>query len=130
MTKAITDRPLMRPGRKLKEPPLNVSDQVESLAADGWSIIGIARKLGTTPLVLRRWMDENPDISEAMKNGREVERWQLHNALFKACVERGNIIAGIFLLKARHNYRENERELVTLEDKETILSELAKRLPV
>lgn len=119
----------MRPGRKLKEPPFNAADLIEGLAAKGWSIVGIAKRLGTTPQILRRWQEENPDLDEAMQNGREDERWQLHNALFKQAVEKNNSSAAMFLLKAKHGYVDNNR--VEVESKTPIisLSDLAKLLP-
>ena len=43
-----------------------------------------------------------------MTQGRESERLALHNVLFRAA-KRGNIVAAMFLLKARHGYREGDQ---------------------
>ena len=109
MTKPITDRPLKSPGRKLKEPPANAAHRIEALSADGFSVLGIAKHLNTTPDVFRRWLDEYPDLKDAMDSGREIERHALHNMLFKAATEGGNTSAAMFLLKARHGYREGDQ---------------------
>ena len=121
----------MRPGRKFKEPPWNAADVIETLAADGWSMLGIARKLGICRDTLRRWIEENPALNEAIQTGREKERWELHNSLFRAATERGNVIAAMFLLKARHKYFEYDRSIGKTDDSErtSFLAELAKILP-
>ena len=78
------------------------------MAADGFSVIGIAKRLHTSADTFRRWLEEYPDLNEAFENGRENERWALHNMLYREAMEKKNIVAGLFLLKARHNYREGE----------------------
>jgi hypothetical protein len=71
-------------------------------------MVGIARGLNTGINQLRRWIDENPALEEAIAQGRESERFALHSGLFRAA-KRGNIIAAMFLLKARHGYREGDQ---------------------
>jgi hypothetical protein len=109
MTKPITHRALKKRGRKLKEAPADAAARIEALAADGWSLLGIAKKLGTSADVLRRWTDENPALKEALDQGREEERFALHSMLFKKAVEKGDTVAAIFLLKSRHGYREGDQ---------------------
>lgn len=109
MTKPITDRPLMKAGRKPKEAPADAAERVMALAADGFSILGVAGQLGTTAEVLKRWFDQDPALKGAFDLGRERERYTLHNALFKAATEGGNMTAAMFLLKARHGYREGDQ---------------------
>ncbi|UZO97645.1 Hypothetical protein RMHFA_05589 [Roseomonas mucosa] len=41
--------------------------------------------------------------------GRDAEHNTLFNALFKAATEKGNATAAMFLLKARHGYREGDQ---------------------
>ena len=110
MTKKITDRPLLKNGRKQKEPPPNCAAQIEALAADGWSVLGIAKKLDTSADTLRRWLNEDPALQEAMDAGRENERWQLHSMLFKKAIEQKDVTAACVLLNARHGYRENQSD--------------------
>jgi hypothetical protein len=109
MTKKIIDRELIKAGRKLKEPPKDCVALIEQLAADGWSVLGIAKRLGTSADTFRRWLDEDDQLQEALNSGRENERWQLHNMLFKQATEKGNPTAAMFLLKARHGYREGDQ---------------------
>ena len=72
-------------------------------------MVGIARAFGVGDALLRQWMDEDPALQEAFNNGRDRERQVLHNSLFVAAVEDGNIIAAMFLLKSRHGYREGDQ---------------------
>jgi hypothetical protein len=88
-----------------KHPPRDAAARIEARAADGFSIIGIAKSMGTTREVLTRWMEEQPALREAFEHGREHERYALHNKLFEAAMN-GNVISAMFLLKARHGYRE------------------------
>lgn len=96
-------------GRKKKPPPPNIADHVRDLAADGFSIVGIAQRLGTSKDTFSRWLDERPELREAFDQGRETERHALHNLLYRQAVEKGNATAAMFLLKARHGYREGDQ---------------------
>jgi hypothetical protein len=78
------------------------------LAAEGWSVRGIAKTLGTDKDTLHRLMDDHPELREAFESGREQERRALHNALYLAAMN-GQIAAAMFLLKARHGYREGDQ---------------------
>src|SRR5947209_3385499 len=101
MTKRV-DRPYKQ---RAKLPPANIAQRIEQLAASGHSMVGIARGLNASADKLRVWLDEDPALAEALARGRESERFVLHNILFRAA-KRGNVIAAMFLLKARHGYRE------------------------
>ena len=109
MTAKITDRPLMKAGRKPKAPPAGARELVLALAADGFTQLGIALRLGTSADTLRRWLEEHPDLAEAFEQGRENERWALHNMLYRQAMEHGNPTAAMFLLKARHGYKEGDQ---------------------
>jgi hypothetical protein len=101
-------------GRPRKNtPPSDAAQQITALAFDGWSIVGIAEKLGTTPPVLRRWMDENPSLRESFDLGREKERRTLHNKVFRTAVEgddKNSLLAAMYLLNSRHGYRADAPE--------------------
>lgn len=109
MTGKITHRPLVKAGRKPKEPPRDAAARIEALAADGFSKLGIAKKLATSVDTFNRWLDEQVTLQEAFDNGRENERWALHNMLYRQAMEKGNATAAMFLLKARHGYREGDQ---------------------
>lgn len=96
-------------GRPRKEPPPEAAKVIQAAAADGFSVPGVAMLLDTTPDVLRRWMNEYPELKHAFDFGREKERQALHNKLYRDATEgtgKDSIIAAIFLLKARHSYKE------------------------
>ena len=96
-------------GRKQKQPPPGAEATIRAMAADGFSIVGIAQKLGTGKNTFGHWLDENPELREAMDQGREKERHALHNMLYRQAMEKGNSTAAMFLLKARHGYREGDQ---------------------
>src|SRR5438045_3199725 len=102
-------KPVNRPHKqRAKLPPANVAQRIEQLAASGHSLVGVARGCNTSADTLRRWVDEDPALAEALARGRESERFELHNILYRAA-KRGNVIAAMFLLKARHGYREGDQ---------------------
>ena len=107
MTKRV-DRPHLKPGRKTRQPTAGTAERIRHLAATGHSVIGIARGLKVSNSVFTRWLEEYPDLAEALSQGREKERHTLHNGLYRAA-KRGNIVAAIFLLKSRHGYREGDQ---------------------
>ena len=109
MTANITGRPPIRRGPAPKQPPVNAAAEIEAYAADGFSIVGVAQKLSTSKDTLGRWFDEYPALKESFDRGRERERYTLHNALYRAATEQGNMTAAMFLLKARHGYREGDQ---------------------
>jgi hypothetical protein len=53
-------------------------------------------------------MEEDTELAEAFERGRETERHNLHNKLYRQGMA-GLAIASMFLLKARHGYREGDQ---------------------
>ncbi|MCC7328173.1 MAG: hypothetical protein IT521_15365 [Burkholderiales bacterium] len=96
-------------GRPPKAPPPDAAQRIELLASDGFSVRGIAKAMGAAFETLQRWFDDYPELREAFENGREQERYTLHNGLYVAATEKGNMVAAMFLLKARHGYREGDQ---------------------
>ena len=109
MTKPITHRPLRRPGRKPTVPPADAADRIRAFASDGFSVIGVAAALGVGKDQLAAWMHREPSLKDAFDEGREEERRTLHNKLFRLAMEKDNAPAAMFLLKARHGYREGDQ---------------------
>lgn len=98
-------------GRPRKAPPPDAAQRIQAAAADGFTIPGVAMTLGVNTDVLKRWMDEFPEFKQAFAFGREMERRTLHNVLYRAATEgtgKDALIAAMFLLKARHGYKEGE----------------------
>ena len=96
-------------GRPLKQPPADAEKIIRKLSATGHAIIGFAQQLGTSFVTLKKWMDEHEELKAAFDEGRERERHTLHNSLYVAATEGGNSTAAMFLLKARHGYREGDQ---------------------
>lgn len=94
--------------RRRKLPPHDAAARIEKLASEGWSIKGIAKALGTDHETLGRMLDDHPPLRAGFDAGRERERHALHNSLYTAAMN-GQIAAAMFLLKARHGYREGDQ---------------------
>lgn len=96
-------------GRPRKLPPMDAAIRIEKLAREGRGVVGVASQLGTTREVLRRWMGEDEALTAAFERGKEAERHELHTILLNGARdgEKPNINA-MFLLKARHGYREGD----------------------
>lgn len=99
-------KPPKRTGRPPKPIPENAAESIKALAADGFSIVGIAAKMGVDRVTFNKWLDAHPELQEAVDAGREQERHALHNMLYRDAMEKGNATAAMFLLKSRHGYRE------------------------
>ncbi|SNT30397.1 hypothetical protein SAMN06265795_12343 [Noviherbaspirillum humi] len=95
-------------GQPPKEPPPDAAERIRALAADGFSMRGVAAGLGVVQDTLRKWFDHDQALKEAFELGRERERHVLHNVLYRAAVEDGNLTAAMFLLKSRHGYKEGQ----------------------
>ena len=95
-------------GRPAKRPPADAADRVRALSAEGHSTVGIAQQLGVGRKTLDKWRAEFPAIDEAYREGVEHERYTLHSGLAQKARE-GNIVAAMFLLKARHSYVEGDQ---------------------
>lgn len=109
MTKPITHRPRRKPGPKPKTPPPGAAETIREMASDGFSVIGVAQRLGVGKDAFARWLEEDPALKEAFDQGRETERRALHNQLYRLAMEKDHAPAAMFLLKARHGYREGDQ---------------------
>lgn len=78
---------------------------IEELASRGCSEVTIARALGMSQDTWRREKSEDPKAVEALERGRAVEHDSLVGKLYESAMK-GNVVAALFLLKARHGYRE------------------------
>lgn len=105
MTKQIA---LKRTGRPAKRPPADAAERIRALSAEGHSTVGIAQHLGIGRKTLDRWRAEFPALDEAYREGVERERYDLHSMLAQKARD-GNIVAAMFLLKSRHQYKEGDQ---------------------
>jgi len=92
-----------------KKPPANAAEKLLELAATGYNKKGLAYRLGTTVETLNKWLELYPELQQALDEGREREHHALFNALYENATKGGNVTAAIFLLKARHGYREGDQ---------------------
>jgi AcrR family transcriptional regulator len=94
-------------GAPRKNPPKDAVESIERLAAQGHSIIGISKQLGVSKPTFKRWCEEDEAFQEAFEIGRETERQALHSLIVQSAVQNKPANANaMFLLKARHGYRE------------------------
>jgi len=108
------DKPIKKrgPGQPRKEIPANALEIIKTAAATGASRRGVAMALGVHTTVVARWLEESDELREAFEQGRETERATLHNVLYDCAVNgqgKESLIAAMFLLKARHGYREGDQ---------------------
>lgn len=99
------------PRGQLKDPPADAADRILVAAAGGANEVGIAVACGVDRNTMRRWLLDYPELKEAIDRGRERERTVLHNKLYRLATEGSGkeaMVAAMFLLKARHGYREGE----------------------
>ena len=89
-------------------------------ARDGLIDEQIAHNMGINKATLYDWKKKYPDISDALKAGKEVVDIQVENALLKNALS-GNITAQIFWLKNRRpdKWRE-KREVEVNPDKNAV----------
>ncbi|HBS77791.1 MAG: hypothetical protein CMK99_12725 [Pseudomonas sp.] len=92
-----------------KKPPADAAETLLELAASGYNKKGLAYRLGTTVETLNKWLEIHPELQRALDEGREREHHALFNALYENATKGGNVTAAIFLLKARHGYREGDQ---------------------
>lgn len=83
----------------------------------------IAAKMHIVPSTLYEWKKRFPEISEALKDGKDLPDIQVENALYEAAVG-GNVTAMIFWLK---NRLKSEWKDKPVEDMQTAALETAMR---
>lgn len=78
-------------------------------ARDGLTNEQIAHNIGINVKTLYDWKNKESNISNALKDGREVVDYLVENALLKSALE-GNVTAQIFWLKNRKKEQWRERQ--------------------
>ena len=91
--------------RKKKQISTDGYRKVQELAQRGCTERQIAQALGLSMSTFQKRKKEDQQLTEALALGREVEESALVGALYEQCMK-GVSIACMFLLKARHGYRE------------------------
>ncbi|MCD8147511.1 MAG: helix-turn-helix domain-containing protein [Clostridiales bacterium] len=97
---------------------------LEGWARDGLTDEQIAKNCGCNVRTLYEWKERYPQISQALKKGKEVVDYQVENALLGAALE-GNTTAQIFWLKNRRPDKWRDKpELASSPDQEKAASKL------
>lgn len=101
---------------------------LEGWARDGLTYEQIANNVGIDTSTLWDWRKKDPNISNALKKGREVVDFEVENALLKNAME-GNVTAQIFWLKNRKKEQWREKIEYTADNLEVSkLDELLKEI--
>ena len=90
---------------------------LEGWARDGLTDEQIAENIGITATTLYEWKNRFPEISEALKKGKEVVDYQVENALLNKALG-GDTAAQIFWLKNRRpdKWRDKPVEKTDVDD--------------
>ena len=89
------------------KPPSGAAEKIKRWASEAATVKAIARRLGVSLETLNTWMERHPKLRDAMDEGREEEHKMLFDSLCKHLDK--SPTAAIFLLKARHGYREGDQ---------------------
>ncbi len=81
--------------------------QVAAAVAAHYPRNEIARALGTTVKTLKRILDDDPELADAVEAAREAEEAELRDCLMRNA-KAGSDVAALFLLKSRHGYRDRD----------------------
>lgn len=72
-------------------------------------MVGVSVAMRTARETLQRWLAEYPELRGAFDRGKEAERHELHTILVNCARDGGRPnVSAMFLLKARHGYREGD----------------------
>ena len=96
-------------------------------ARDGATDEILAKKMGISPSTLYEWKNKFPEISEALKKGKEIVDFEVENAMLKA-IENGNVTAMIFWLKNRQPEKWRDKPEITEDAAIKKLDEVLKKL--
>ena len=93
-------------GRPRKNLPAKALDVIRQAASNGVKEVDIAKALGVDFRTWRRISDEDPEAREVYREAKSIEEGKLVGVLFDKAVNKQDSVAAIFLLKARHGYRD------------------------
>ncbi len=100
-------------GRPPKLPPADAVDVIREASKGGASMKGFAVALATSTDTLARWLDEYPELKEAVDAGREAERRVLHDVVYQMAIAgkgKDSLLAAFMLLQNRHGYKDAQPE--------------------
>jgi len=103
---------MARPRKSFKLLPADACNIIRDLAAKGCHEATIAKALGISHDTWQKRRDETPEFQRALTEGRAIEHDVLVSTLMEAATKSKNVTAAIFLLKARHGYKDTGETLV------------------
>lgn len=117
----LLDEPAMRPAlRPIAWNRVELTDEQRAAVAqavmDHYPRNEIARALGVTVKTLKRILDDEPELTDAVEAAREAEEAELRDCLMRSA-RSGDTVAALFLLKTRHGYRDRDDGKVKVENR-------------
>jgi hypothetical protein len=106
------ERPALRPIPYNKVALTEVQRQAVAQAIlDHYPRSEIARALGISVKTLKRLLDSDPALTDAADAAKDQEEVELRDCLM-AMARQGSEVAALFLLKARHGYRDRDDKAI------------------
>ena len=94
-------------GAPRKHPPKDAAVEIERLATQGHSLIGVGKFFKVSSHTVKRWLEEDETLQEAYESGRDTQRQALEALIMQyAAAGKGANANAMFLLKAKFGYRE------------------------
>lgn len=90
--------------------PSDAPERIRASASKGGNLKALHVLFGVSSDELKVWMDADSGLRKAFDEGKELEREALHRTIYEQAIYKRDINAAQFLLKSRHNYREQEPE--------------------
>lgn len=106
-------RPVGRPKKDLSELPDDWKEQVLALGAEGGSDVEMRVLLRISTDLWYRWLDEEPEFSETIKEARELCEcwWTSHGRRMSSGAAEGMPAVYIFNMKNRFKWRDKPEEI-------------------
>lgn len=103
--------------------------RIQGWARDGLTNNQIAEKIGISKQTFYDWLKKYPDLSDSLKENKDVVDRKVENALLKNALN-GNVTAQIFWLKNRkpNEWREKRETEVNDEQQSSAMNQLIKSL--
>lgn len=86
-------------------------NKIRRLGARGVSEVDITKALGISFPTWKRIKEEDEQALEALEEARREEESELVGVLYEAATKDKNLTAAMFLLKARHGYKEGAEQV-------------------
>lgn len=91
-----------------RKPPKYAVERIEQAIGEyGATKQALADALGASVWLFDQWLIRHPEIKAAFERGKALEESKLVGMLFNQAMNKDNPSAAMFLLKARHNYRDS-----------------------